>query len=394
VTLASNSGADRFINFTNSGSLAVAAGLTSPVTFSGFVNQGSGAITVGQDSQVNAVDFQSYGTLRLNPGSFNGTTGGVTQLTNTGASPLYFNGGSRTFLSTAAQAPNTNAGIDLNGKDATVVGGLFVNNGYVIDTSNGGNGTHRVVADFGAVVKGAGFYQTLPRTINGGTFSTGNSPGSGTTGAIVLGGPNDPNGGLSSYTWQINDAGPSATYPAAPGVSGPTANAAGQVSGWGLLSAVIRTVPVHTTGNFNWDATATDQFTIHAQTLLAPNGANGSPSSGGGYETSGDNTLGPMSHFDPTKAYTWLMFSYAGTYTGPTDTASLDAATMFDTTNFLNLPVGARLDWVLNQSAKELDLVYTPTAVPEPGAFALLGVAAIGWVTFWRRRWQATPTAA
>src|SRR5207247_10698714 len=46
------------------------------------------------------------------------------------------------------------AGIDLSGKNAVVAGGLFVNNGYVIDSSAGGAAT--VVADFGALVKGAG----------------------------------------------------------------------------------------------------------------------------------------------------------------------------------------------------------------------------------------------
>jgi hypothetical protein len=34
------------------------------------------------------------------------------------------------------------------------------------------------------------------------------------------------------------------------------------------------------------------------------------------------------------------------------------------------------------------------TTVPEPGALALSGIAAIGWVTFWRRRWQPTGHSA
>ena len=208
-----------------------------------------------------------------------------------------------------------------------VAGGLFVNNGYVIDSTGGG---HRIVADFGAVVKGAGFYQTIPQTINGGTFSTGNSPGGATTGAIVLGGPNDPNQGLSNYTWQINDAGPSSTFPAATGTAGPTPNAAKQVSGWGLLTAVAGTSPVQTTGNFDWDATPADKLTIHLTTLLAPNDVNGNPSAGGGYGTTGDNTAGLMRDFDPTKSYVWKLFAYQGTYTGPTDTPTLDASTVFD----------------------------------------------------------------
>ena len=386
VTVTSNSSADQFVHFDNGGAFTVAAGTTAtPVNLNGFTNQGSGSITVGQNISVNVQDFQSYGTLTLNSGTFNGSSGGFTQFINTGSSKLFFNGGSRTFISTAAQAANINAGIDLHGSDAEVAGGLFVNNGYVIDSTSGG---HRVVADFGAVVKGAGFYQTIPQTINGGTFITGNSPGLATTGAVVIGGT-----GLSSYTWQINDAGPSNTYPSAPGISGPTQNAAGQVSGWGRLAGVALTFPVVTTGNMEWDATTASQFTIHMQTLLAPNDASGNPAVGGGYETSGDSTAGLMSDFDPTKSYTWKIFNYAGTYTGPTDTATLDASTIFDAAGFLN-PHAGRFDWVLNQASQEMDLVFTPTAVPEPGTLSLLGVAGLGLAAAVRRRKARKAAAA
>jgi T5SS/PEP-CTERM-associated repeat protein len=378
ITLTSNSGSDRFVRFNNGGALAVAATVTG-VVFNGLTNQGSGSVTLGQDSQVSFANFQSYGTLTLNPGSFNGSTGNVTQITNTGTSPLYFNTGSRTFISTPAQASNGNAGFDLHGNDAIVAGGLFVNNGFVYDSV--GAGTHRVVADYGSLVKGAGFYQPLPRTINGGTFIAGNSPGRASTGMIILGGPKDPNQGLSNYTWQINDAGPSNTYPSAPGVSGPTPNAANQVSGWGYLNAVQRAAPPPVTnGNFQWDATSTDQFTMHLTTLLAPNNASGTPTGGGGFEMVGDSTAGLMSDFDPSMPYTWRLFSYQGTYTGPTDTATLDASTNFDLSGFHN-PHPGQFDWVLNQSNKELDLVYTPSAVPEPGTLSLVSLAglAAGW---------------
>jgi fibronectin-binding autotransporter adhesin len=388
VTLTSTNAADRFLHFDNSGALAVAAGVNG-VGLNGFTNQGSGSVTAGQDSQVSVANFQSYGTLTLAPGSFNGTSGNVTQLTNTGSSPLSFNTGSRTFISTVAQVANGNAGIDLHGNDAIVAGGLFVNNGFVYDSVGAGN--HRVVADYGALVKGAGFYQPLPKTINGGTFIAGNSPGRATTGTIVLGGPADPAGGLSNYTWQINDAGPSSSFSTAPGVSGPSANAASQVSGWGLLVAVQRVSPPPVTnGNFQWDATSTDQFTIHLQTLLAPNDANGNPVAGGGYEPTGDNTAGLMSHFDSSLGYTWRLFQYQGTYTGPTDTATLDASTIFDASGFLNAHPG-RFDWVLNQGAKEMDLVYTPTAVPEPGTLSLIGLA--GLAAGWRLRRKAQKAA-
>jgi autotransporter-associated beta strand protein len=382
-TTISQTGAGSYTNFSNGGALTIASGSAITATMNGFTNEGSGAITLNQDSQLSVADFQTYGTLTLNPGSFNGTSGNVTQITNTGTSPMYFNGGSRTFISTVAQVANQNAGIDVHGNDAIVAGGLFVNNGYVYDSV--GAGTHRIVADYGSLVKGAGFYQPLPKTINGGTFIAGNSPGHATTGTIVLGGPNDPNGGLSDFTWQINNAGPSASYPAATGVSGPSANAARQVSGWGTLLAVAGISPVATAGNFRWDATSADKLTIHLQTLLAPDNAGGNPSASGGYGSAGDMTPGPMTDFDPSQSYSWRLFAYAGGYTGPTDTATLDASTNIDASGFLN-PHAGRFDLVLNQSSQEMDLVFTPTAVPEPGTFLLTAAAGIGVFRAIRRR--------
>jgi hypothetical protein len=86
-----------------------------------------------------------------------------------------------------------------------------------------------------------------------------------------------------------------------------------------------------------------------------------------------------MTDFDSSQSYSWRLFAYAGSYTGPTDSASLDASTNLDTSGFLN-PHGGRFDLALNQAAKEMDLIYTPTAVPEPGTLALLSAAGMGWL--------------
>ena len=161
--------------------------------FDGFSNQGSGSITVGAVSQVNASDFQTYGTLTINPATVTENFSQTTKVTNVGTAPLYFNGGSRTFVGTPSDGgvpdqlarrtlrgtPTFVAGIDLNGKNAVVAGGLFVNNGYVEDSSNGFAGTATIVADFGSLVKGAGFFQNTVLTQNGGKFQAGNSPGVG-----------------------------------------------------------------------------------------------------------------------------------------------------------------------------------------------------------------------
>ena len=56
-----------------------------------------------------------------------------------------------------------------------------------------------------------------------------------------------------------------------------------------------------------------------------------------------------------------------------------DAATAFDTSGFLN-PVAGTFGWSLDPAGHTLSLVYTPTAVPEPGTLVLLGAAAAaGW---------------
>jgi hypothetical protein len=33
------------------------------------------------------------------------------------------------------------------------------------------------------------------------------------------------------------------------------------------------------------------------------------------------------------------------------------------------------------------------SAVPEPGSLVLAGLTAVGWVTYWRRKWRADPNA-
>ena len=177
TTTVSASPADRFINFSNNGTLEVAANVqnTTPATFSGFINQGSATITLDAASHSSANSFQSFGVMNINPAAIG--SGQQTLLTNTGTTPLAFNGGSRTFVGTPATAsqngvPTFVAGIDLHGQNLTIVGGLFVNNGFVEDTV--GNG--KVIVDAGALYKGAGFSGVTIVTQNGGRVQAGNSP--------------------------------------------------------------------------------------------------------------------------------------------------------------------------------------------------------------------------
>jgi T5SS/PEP-CTERM-associated repeat protein len=361
-----------FKSFSNSGNLSIVAGLQQPTALTGFTNQGSGSITVGANSKANLSDFQSYGTVTVNPATITQNFAQSTLLTNTGTSQLFFNGGSRTFIGTPATAlfpsnwPDTTlrgqptfvAGFDLKGKNANVAFGLFVNNGYVEDSSNSFQGTSTVVADFGALVKGAGFYQNSVQTVNGGAFQAGNSPGKASFGSFVFG-----PGGVNKYAIAINDA---------TGAAGPTPDAAGHVSGWGLVKAVSTGPGGATPGEFAWTATPANKLTVSVQTLVNPT-------------IVGTDVPGLMDHFDPNSPYSWLAVEWAGNYAGPADAAALDASTVFDTSGFLN-PIAGRFGWSLDTADHTLSLVYSPSAVPEPGTVALSGLAAAGFSLRRRRR--------
>jgi autotransporter-associated beta strand protein len=348
VAIVSNNAADQFVHFTNSGALAVALGInvdgtSTTVNLNGFKNEAIGAVIIGAGSQINASNFQSYGILRLNP-ALNGT-GQATLLTNVGTAPLGFNAGSRTFIDIPANENPGFTALDLAGKNAVVVGGLFVNNGYVLDSSNGQNGSATVIADFGSLVKGNGFWQNTVITRNGGKFQAGNSPGAASFGRLVLG-----PGGVDNYVFAINDA---------TGAAGPWPDPTGHVSGWGLIKAVGQTVRSTTTpGDFTWTATPNSRLTIALDTLLNPT-------------TLDNDVTGPMDHFHPTQPYSWLAVQWAGLYYGPSEAAVLDAATSFDTGGFLN-PIAGTFGWDLDRAGHTLSLVYAPSAIPEPSSLLLL----------------------
>jgi hypothetical protein len=345
-------GVASFANFVNGGPLTIdvpTGGTLPSVALNLFTNQGSGSITITGKTAVGVTDFQSYGSLTLANG-----VGGSSLMTNYGSTPLYFNGGSRTSIGTIGG--NGNAQLELNGQNAIVAGGLLVNNGSVTDNSAAGTST--IIADYGALVKGAGSYDNPVLTRNGGRFQTGNSPGRATFGSFVFG-----PGGVDSYVFAIDDA---------TGQAGPSPDALGHVSGWGLVkTGQWQRAAGMTTGNFTWTATPAGKLTVALQTLVNPT-------------TVGQDVAGPMADFDPSQPYVWPVVEWTGTYTGPTDAAALDAAT--DAGGFAN-PVAGTFGWQLDPAGQSLSLTYTPTAVPEPGTLALVGLALSG--VAWRRTRRA-----
>ena len=69
---------------------------------------------------------------------------------------------------------------------------------------------------------------------------------------------------------------------------------------------------------------------------------------------------------------------WAGSYSGPTDSAALNTATVLNTTGFANA-AGGKFGWKLDTDAKTLSLVYTPP--PAVAAIDLTGAHSIT-VTF------------
>ena len=88
-------------------------------------------------------------------------------------------------------------------------------------------------------------------------------------------------GGVDNYVFAIDDAA---------GTAGPSPDALGHVSGWGLVKS---------TDQFTWTATPAAPLTVALETLVNPT-------------TVGVDVPGPMDHFDPTQAYTWPAVEWAG----------------------------------------------------------------------------------
>ena len=274
------------------------------------------------------------------------------------------------------------AGIDLEGKNLVIAGGLFVNNGYVSDFSGGTKGS--IIVDYGSLYKGAGSTGVSIVTQNGGRVQAGNSPGFAQNASLTVG-----PGAFNAFNWEINDAGPSPTFPSTTGVGGPSANAANQVSGWSQEQAIITSQgpgqPL-TTGDLTWTASSTagNQFQLALFTLMNPS-------------TVGQENFGQMADFDPLHSYMWPFLTYAGTYTGPPDSATLTADTLFDTSQFLNSTTGGTFSLALvpnpSGTGGSMDIVYS---VPEPGTLALVGLGslALGWTTRRRRAKAAAEKAA
>src|SRR5262249_36884390 len=147
-----------FINVTTGAAVTVNAGKT--LTLSRGRQTAGGVMTVY--GTVNTpYGYESAGQLTVPAGGL------ITNAT----SPIVLGGGSTSFVGSVA---NPGGKIDLGGQQLIVRGGLLVTNAGSFGSGNGvRNGT--TVADYGALVKGTGPYQSV-LTQNGGQHFPGHSP--------------------------------------------------------------------------------------------------------------------------------------------------------------------------------------------------------------------------
>src|SRR5207237_21527 len=145
-------------------------------------------------------------TLTVNGGQIgNGYLGGAGTIATSSANGARFAGLRVVPSITIASNSGTDRYTNVQNGGALVVAaalssavGLNGNNGAVFD---GTGGSATVVADYGALVKGAGFFANPVITQNGGRVQAGNSPGSLSFGSLTLG-----PGVTTSIGFQINNA--------------------------------------------------------------------------------------------------------------------------------------------------------------------------------------------
>jgi hypothetical protein len=172
--------------------------------------------------------------------------------------------------------------------------------------------------------------------VNSGGFL---APGFGGTGTLTSGSNTWNPGG--AMRWQLNDI----------------AGVAGGTSGWDLLNI---------NGALTINATASSPFLIALESL------NGS-------------AFGNAANFNPATFYSWQMVTTTGGIYGfePAAFSEITTGIAGQTGVFSNALAGS---FSVSQAGNDLYLNYTPTAVPEPGACALLaGLGGLGFAA-WRRR--------
>ncbi len=285
---------------------------------------GNGSLTINGGTLNLGSANQAVGLFSMNGGSVVGS-GGILSASsyqlNSGTVNVRLGGAGALTKSTPGTTTITAANLYSGG---TVINGgtLSVNN-----STGSGTGSGNVSINSGGTLAGNGFISGLVSSGPGGVIAPGNSVGQLNTGSEIW-------SGGSTFELEISDA---------TGTPG---------TGWDLLNI---------TGTLSILASDTDPAFIDIATLM----------SGG--------LPGQAANFDPTQTYLWTIVQTTG---GITFVPGQDVSTAFAllTGGFANPVSGGGFDLVTGNGGLNLNLVYTPGAVPEPQVAAFIALAACGLI--------------
>jgi autotransporter-associated beta strand protein len=323
-----------------SGSISVLEG--SRLTVGGAGNLGSAQIRIGSSGSLefaslaanngSANTFANAISLGGQSGTFNNTGSGKVVLSGPIASNgglLVFTGGSFDVLGGISEAGSLRkegtGTLTLSGTNS-YTGATTVAAGQL--TVNGDSASSAHIVRNGATLGGSGTVGALV-VQSGGTISPGNSPGT----LTVSGDAVWEAGG--NYNWQLVDADGGA------GADWDTINITGELD----LS----------------NLTLADPFKVNLWSLSSPGASTG-------------DTL----NFDGSSNYSWTIATAAGGITGfDADNFSIYTAARNGTNGFTNKDAGGTFS--VSVAGNNLNLVYGPSAVPEPAStFAVLALFSSG----------------
>jgi hypothetical protein len=132
----------------------------------------------------------------------------------------------------------------------------------------------------------------------------------------------------------------------------------GEVIGWDMLNI---------SGGLDLTATSGNKFVIDLRTLTL------------------SNTSGLINDFDSSQNYIWTI---ARTVTGITFGSGESESTLFQLLmgGFVNSLDGGTLAVALGNGGKDLNVTFTPAAVPEPSAMAIVALGFAALLVSFRRK--------
>jgi len=294
---------------------------------------GSGFVTVNAGNLDTATHNQTVGAVTLASGVINGTTGiitGSTYQVQSGTINARLAGGAAMTKSTAGTVTLTSSNLH--------TGGTTINSGKLAVNNSAGSGTGSgtVTVNNSGVLAGTGNISGAV-ILNAGSAI---SPGDVNLVSTLRTGSETWNSG-ATYIFELKDVD------------------AGAGVGWDALSI---------SGGLTVAAASGNPFFIDVRSLTLANSA------------------GLVNDFDSSQNYSWTI---AQTVSGITFGVGESEATVFQLLlgGFANSLDGGTLSLATANAGKDLNLVFTPAAVPEPSAVGVLAVG-FGLLLLYHRRFR------